>query len=70
MESMVAGNARDSGTDEAGLGWATKGSTMGEPKEVVVKASTRGPRVRHKGDEDEAHNGHDTTTSGGSDIPA
>ena len=70
LESTVAGNARDSGTDEAELGWATKGGMMGEPKEVEVDASARGPRVRHKGDEDEADNGHDTPTGKGGDIPA
>ena len=67
---MVAGNARDSRTDEARLGWATKGGTIGEPKGVEVNASTREPKVKHKGDEDKADNGRDTTTGGGSDIPA
>ena len=69
MESRVAENASDSGTDKAGLGWATNDSTMGEPKEVEVNASARGPRVRYKGDEDKADNGRDTTMGGGGDIP-
>ena len=43
---------------------------MGELKEVEVNASARGPRVRHKGDEDEADNGHDTTTGKGGNVPA
>ena len=67
---MVAGNARDSWTNEVELGWATKGGTMGEPKEVEVNALARGPKVRHRGDEDKADNGRDTTTGGGGDIPA
>ena len=70
MESTVAGNARDSGTAEVGLGCATKGGTVGEPKEVEVDATARRPRVGHKGDEDKADSGRDTTTSKGGDILA
>ena len=43
---------------------------MGEPKEVEIDASTQGPRVRHKGDEDEADSGRNTPTDKGGDIPA
>ena len=67
---MVTGNARDSGSDKAGLGWATKGGTIGDPKEVEVNASARGPKVRHKGDEDEADDGRNTTTGKGGNTPA
>ena len=43
---------------------------MGEPREVEVNASAGGPRVRHKGDEDGADSGCDTTMGKGGDIPA
>ena len=43
---------------------------MGEPKEVEINASTQGPRVRHKGDKDEAGGRRDTTTGKGCDTLA
>ena len=65
---MVIEDIEDSMAGTTGLGWATKGGTIGEPERGKVSDLAGGPEVRHKGEEDTTNDGCDAKTCKGGDI--